>query len=138
MVKLCKDSGGNETGGILVGHYTSNRNCAIVKAIGAQPSDSIASHSSFYRGVKGVARWLSTLWEHAQRNYYLGEWHFHPFSSSEPSPVDISQMIAIANDNSYHCPEPLLIIAGGDPSKRLELTGLVLKRSGESINLTRV
>jgi proteasome lid subunit RPN8/RPN11 len=43
-------------------------------------------------------------------NYYLGEWHYHPRGSAEPSEIDIAQMINISKSHSWQCPEPLLII----------------------------
>lgn len=71
----------------------------------------------FYRGVKNLAPWLSELWS-STREFYLGEWHFHPSSLPTPSRTDIEQMNHIANDPKYHCPEPILFIIGGNPNKK--------------------
>lgn len=112
----CLWAGHLETGGILVGTYNDNLNTAQVTAALPAPDDSRAGKSWFYRGVRGLRRYLRQLWR-AERAYYLGEWHFHPFSLPMPSPTDITQMAEIAEESSYQCPEPILLIIGGDPSE---------------------
>ena len=48
-----------------------------------------------------------------QGRYYLGEWHYHPNTSSLPSGIDNNQMIKLSRDKKLNCPEPILIIIGG-------------------------
>ena len=48
-----------------------------------------------------------------QGRYYLGEWHYHPNTSSLPSGIDNNQMIKLFRDKKLNCPEPILIIIGG-------------------------
>jgi hypothetical protein len=66
------------------------------------------------RTVGKLQAWLDSLWRR-KADYYVGEWHYHPGASASPSGVDVAQMRAIARDEKYACPEPLLIILGGDP-----------------------
>jgi integrative and conjugative element protein (TIGR02256 family) len=117
IVHLCKKTPGKETGGILIGYYTSDLACAVVTAISGPPSDSIMSRTSFYRGIVGLQGWIDRLWlRRNDRVYYLGEWHFHPAREPSPSPDDIRQMTGIASTPGFHSPEPVLLIVGYDPS----------------------
>lgn len=115
MLEACKNSGSHETGGILVGHYNESLDCAFITDISLSPSDSRYGRFWFYRGVNGLQSWLNRLWK--RQEYYLGEWHFHPFASTVLSARDKKQMRKIAKSKKYLCPEPILIIIGGDPSR---------------------
>lgn len=116
LLKFAREAGRRETGGILVGYYSTKLDCAHVTEVSAPPSDSKAGGWSFERGVRGLAKQLSTLWNASTRTYYLGEWHFHPYASPEASGDDRRQMRAISVNDDYRCPEPLLLILGGDPN----------------------
>lgn len=112
---LCQRACPRETGGILIGYYTNSNDCAVVTEITNAPPDSRSGNHWFVRGVRGLQKKLERLW---QRNdgFYLGEWHFHPFGSPNPSPTDIKQMQEISKSEQYHCAEPVLLILGGDPN----------------------
>jgi integrative and conjugative element protein (TIGR02256 family) len=113
LARCCGNSVGKETGGILVGHYSESHDCAFVTDLGPETSDSERGWTTFRRGVRGLQRWLNAQWSGRQR-YYLGEWHYHPSASPIPSPADLNQMKSISEATSYHCPEPVLLIVGGD------------------------
>lgn len=130
MLLCCQASNGKETGGVLVGHYTPSHDCAVVTEVSGPPADSRASRIRFQRGVHGLKQWLTSLWKRSQRQYYLGEWHSHPYANPYPSEDDCSQMREIAALPEYHCPEPLLIIIGGDPQGEWQLSAHVFARSG--------
>jgi len=115
LIDFCKKSRGKETGGILIGYYSTGLNCAVITTISGPPSDSKANRNWFYRGIRGLQRWLNLLWK-KERHYYLGEWHFHPDNEPSASPDDIQQMMKIAYIPECHCPEPVLLIVGFDPS----------------------
>jgi integrative and conjugative element protein (TIGR02256 family) len=110
----CKVAGSNETGGILAGRYSSNLDCAVVHHASAPPNDSRAGRTWFNRGIRGLQSWLDGLWR--SRRYYLGEWHYHPGAAPDPSRTDEEQMASIAGSVDYKCPEPILLIIGGDPN----------------------
>jgi len=107
-----KKAGRYETGGILVGAYNDDHSTAIVKTISGAPSDSKHGATWFERGLKGLQKLLNSLWSMGE--YYLGEWHFHPNASPNPSSQDITQIKAISESIAYRCPEPILFIIGGD------------------------
>jgi integrative and conjugative element protein (TIGR02256 family) len=112
MLKYISSSGSNETGGILIGNYISGLSIARVMSVSGPPEDSRVGPTWFQRGTKGLSKIIEQSWKHQQ--YYLGEWHFHPNGLPMASNLDINQMTEIANSKNYHCPEPILIILGGN------------------------
>lgn len=118
LESLCLEAGRVETGGILVGVYTEELDCAIVTGVSGPPRDSRGGPAWFIRGVYGLQRWLDGLWK-KERHYFLGDWHFHPGAVPEPSAQDIRQTEEIALSPKYMCPEPILLIVGGDPPEVL-------------------
>lgn len=128
LVAKCWTVGLCETGGILAGQYTCNHSVAEVTEITGPPPDSRAGRTWFVRGVKGVGAWLGKLWKKNQ--YYLGEWHFHPSAAPEPSKVDIEQMRKIASAAQCHCPEPILLVVGGDKVQGFRFRAFVSPRDG--------
>ncbi len=113
-LKKCVDSASRETGGILVGYYTPAHDCAVVTGLSGPPEDSIHGPRLFKRGTKGIQCWIFRLWRE-QRHFYLGEWHCHPGGAPVPSPDDSEQMHRLRNDRKLKCPEPILLIIGGNP-----------------------
>lgn len=120
MLNFCKEKMPFETGGIIVGNYTEDGNYARITDISGPPKDSKHSKRNFYRGIADLTTWLSELWDKGE--YYLGEWHFHPNSYPIPSIIDINQMKKISLDLRYHCPEPILLIVGGNPNYRWDIS----------------
>ena len=110
--RYCSDAGNVETGGILIGCYSGNSALAVVREATPPPADSKRGHSRFARGVKGLRDLLDKRWRATERNYYLGEWHFHPANHVEPSREDFAQMLKISRAKEYDCREPLLLILG--------------------------
>ncbi len=113
LYKICEISLPNETGGILIGNYTEDCTLAIISQILPPPPDSKSGPTWFFRGIEGVKNKLDVLWKE-KKQFYIGEWHYHPNSSSELSYQDIKQMVSISNEESYKCPEPILMIIGGN------------------------
>lgn len=131
----CKKSNRNETGGVLWGRYNDARTVALVTGLSGPPRDSRRGGFSFKRGIAGLQKIVDALWNAPVRKYYLGEWHFHPFASSEPSPIDIAQMQEHAMDQKLQCPEPILVILGGDPRREWSVSVSVFMRSGLQFRL---
>jgi hypothetical protein len=69
------------------------------------------------------------LWSKPSREYYLGEWHYHPARRVEPD--DVEQMEEIAASAKYNCPEPLMFIFG--ESKRAPRVVRVFVHRRESV-----
>ncbi|MDD5068870.1 MAG: Mov34/MPN/PAD-1 family protein [Candidatus Pacebacteria bacterium] len=123
LEKLCSDARDEETGGILIGHYTDDFSTAIVTEVTPPPADSRKGPSWFIRGISGLRQLLRKRWIAYKRRYYIGEWHYHPASIVEPSSNDMRQMTRIANSKDYECKNPIMLILGqkvtaGDRSMR--------------------
>lgn len=135
--QLCQRAGLLETGGILVGHYNYELSCAVITQIIGPTVDSKGGKSWFFRGVKGLQLILNNLWQ-SRQEYYLGEWHFHPFASPTPSQQDVKQMQQIAKTAAYNCPEPLLLIVGGNPNDNTVLSTYIIRSEGKPIELVQL
>jgi integrative and conjugative element protein (TIGR02256 family) len=122
-----------ETGGILLGRYSKNGRVAHILDCSQPPRDSLRRLRSFLRGVKGIKTLLDRFWRDGQ--YYLGEWHYHPHSSSYPSAQDIRQMLEIAREPGYKCPEPILLVVGGSAQTGWEVNVRIFRRSGDSLHM---
>ncbi len=133
-VKECANAGSVETGGIIVGYYTPEHDCAIVTALGGPPEDSVRGARFFERGTKGIQRWISRLWRE-KRHFYLGEWHYHPGGAPVPSPDDKEQMQKFSKDRKLKCPEPILLIIGGDPQKNWSVNAYVYPSEKKRLQL---
>jgi integrative and conjugative element protein (TIGR02256 family) len=137
MLVFCRMAEGMETGGILVGYYNRAHDCAIVTDSSAAPEDSFCGRRSFWRGISGLQMWLLFLWNRTRRRYYLGEWHFHPRASPEPSSTDVAQMKQNARDPSYNCPEPILLLLAGDPNRNWSVRSFICIRGNDIIELSQ-
>ena len=137
LLHLCRASGARETGGILVGRYSATLDCAQVGAASGPPADSVRGPSWFQRGTRGLQAWLERRWA-SRGDHYLGEWHFHPYAAPVPSDTDLEQLGRIARADDYRCPEPLLLILGGDPTGRWSVSAHVVPRSRAVVPLQRV
>ena len=136
LANICTESEGLETGGILVGVYTAELDCAIVTEVSGPTRDSVKRPTSFVRGVLGLQGWLNKLWK-KERHYFLGDWHFHPYVKPNPSDQDIRQTKEIALSPQYKCPEPILLIVGGDPLGELLLGTFVYAKEQGLIGLAK-
>jgi integrative and conjugative element protein (TIGR02256 family) len=133
MIRKCKAAQRNETGGVLAGHYSDDHKCAHITSISGAPPDSKAGRSWFRRGIAGLQRWIDKQW--GSKSYYLGEWHFHPFAAPDPSATDITEMKNISITKGYRCPEPILVILGGDPAGNWHLRAFVFPKGQDLIEL---
>lgn len=130
ILGFCRKAGHRETGGLLIGQYSDNRDLARVSAVTGPPHDSTAGRTWFQRGVAGLQDLLLHRWSR-QNEYYLGEWHSHPWAKPIPSGTDGMQMKGIAHSHAYRCPEPVLLVVGGDPWGGWTLHARVYRRGEE-------
>ncbi|WP_159994016.1 Mov34/MPN/PAD-1 family protein [Roseomonas sp. 18066] len=128
MVSVSAAAAQRETGGILIGRLTGNGSTAVVMEATSKPGGSRSGWFWFVRGTRGLTQLLEQRWRQGQ--HYLGEWHYHPNVSPEPSARDLQTMAAIARDGRYQCREPVLAIIGGHPPTRWRLS-VVVSPTGE-------
>ncbi len=131
ILMLCRESGRVETGGILVGYYTEKHDWAIVTDVSGPPVDSKRGYVFFNRGVQGLQKWLNQIWWW-KRQYYIGEWHYHPFNRPKASPEDTHQLQEHSVNVRLVCPEPLMLIIGGNPNGAWEAGAYVFPQ-GKSL-----
>lgn len=132
LYKLCDESNPYETGGILIGNYSDDGLTAHILEISNSPSDSVKKKSFFKRGTKDLQKRLDRLWKEGY--YYLGEWHYHPNSLPNPSSSDIKQMISLSKNKKLNCPEPILVIIGGNKGNWLQTVIVITKEIIISFN----
>jgi integrative and conjugative element protein (TIGR02256 family) len=138
LLRFTRRAARRETGGVLVGYYENTLDRACVTQVSPPPRGSHASGWTFERGAAGLREWLASLWNAPRRRYYLGEWHFHPRASPEASGQDRAQMMAFAASREYACPEPVLLILGGDPRDAWDVRAYVFSVRERCIELHRV
>lgn len=106
MLNECRSYGKYETGGILAGYYDDSlKKAVIVRAVSHRRIQGTCILDSIVES-KGLKSWLKEKWDE-EKAYYLGEWHFHPFSSS-----------------------------GGDPNNAYSVSTTVFNSNGGSVVLT--
>lgn len=111
MIDIADRAKGKETGGILIGFYSSDLSSAWIEGVTPAPDDSRAGLTWFIRGRLGLKKLLKRRWNDG--SHYLGEWHSHPEQSPAPSDDDLRALYNIARDPSYACTRPILAILGG-------------------------
>ena len=133
LLSLCEEAGDRETGGILIGAYDETHRLATVTRVSGPPSDSRQTRDRFWRGTRGLQAILKDSWH--SREYYLGEWHFHPVGAPCPSPTDVRQMRRISVSADYNCPEPVLVVIAGADAERRSFSAHVFPRGCDSVQL---
>ena len=108
-----------ETGGVLCGYYTEDKVSAVITDFLGPTKDSIFRRASFVRGVYGLKEILDKKWKEGE--YYLGDWHLHPYSAPIASGQDLSQLMQNSKDSDLKCPEPIMIIIGGKNNKDIKV-----------------
>lgn len=137
LISHCVRKWPNETGGILVGRYTSSLDLAVVTRVLAPPPDSKHGRTCFVRGTRGLQELLRRLWRRPReaREYYLGEWHLHPGGRPAPSSTDRRQMTEVSALEGYHCPEPILLLVGGSIQRDWSFGAFVFPRGAGPVEL---
>jgi len=134
ILSLCYEALPNETGGILIGRYNNSLDVALVSRATPPPSDSARGPTWFSRGTHGLTSLLRGLWK--EKQYYLGEWHFHPNADPSPSPIDEGQLCDISADRNYHCATPVLLIMGGNPKEIWAARAFAFPRGESRVELS--
>jgi proteasome lid subunit RPN8/RPN11 len=134
ILATCEQAGRRETGGILIGRYDAEGWMAEVLEATPKPRGSRSGWWWFTRSNRGLAKLLAERW--AEGLHYLGEWHYHPGGSANPSDTDVNTMLRIAEDGDYRCAQPILVILGGSPTRVWDLSATVFP-SGRRVPLVR-
>lgn len=111
----------------------SLRTYATVPPRRSPPTISLPSHG-VARDFEVEQSWCQRL----QAGFYVGEWHFHPNAAPTPSDTDHRSMRGIATSTRYNCPEPVLVIVGGNPRREWTASAQVFPRGGGPVRLDLV
>jgi integrative and conjugative element protein (TIGR02256 family) len=133
MLDACHSAALKETGGILIGRHCEDGHAARISEATLRPRDSLFGRFSFQRGTRGLRRLLEERWQRGL--HYLGEWHFHPGGTASPSDTDHRSMHRIACNHDYQCSEPILIIIGGRPPSRYQISATIYPADGCFVRL---
>lgn len=99
----------NETGGILVGFRVGDT-VTVVAASDAGPN-AVCTPEKFERDGPHCQRFLERIVsERGGGLDYVGEWHSHPRSSSQPSLRDVESLLSISKDPAYLTDHPVMVI----------------------------
>jgi integrative and conjugative element protein (TIGR02256 family) len=101
----------NEFGGFLIGYYSDDFKTLIITNF-IIPTKFKVSKISFERDTNGIEEKLKEFYNRTPKEYYIGEWHTHPNSSTSPSNRDLKAMISIANHPNVVIKNPILLIIG--------------------------
>lgn len=114
MLAETEDKAPNETGGVLMGYWSTPwEEAVIVKAIGPGPN---AIHTPYAFKPDGEYHWKEIEIEYNAtegRHTYLGDWHSHPSGGLYISPADRATLVKIAKCKEARAPQPLMMILSG-------------------------
>lgn len=97
----------NENGGMLAGRYSADKHTVYVEEV-VVPVEKTIRRTSFVRKTKGLDAVWNTLNKKGLR--YIGEWHSHPYGTTQYSPTDRNAMVEIEKEVAIG--NPILLIVG--------------------------
>lgn len=106
----------NETGGVLIGSYDTQRNVIYVVDTIKSPPDSTEWPNVYIRGCRGLNKKIEQIREKTlNRLTYVGEWHSHSTGvGCQPSLDDKKAYLWLSESMSADGLPPLMLIAGDD------------------------
>ena len=104
-----------ETGGVIIGHYTTDMRFALISEMTSRfTKQEECKRDELVIDTDLLNEYLKELWESRIPNrkiYYLGDWHSHTSMGSYPSPRDEEMWIDVQKkDPDFH---PVYFIIGG-------------------------
>jgi integrative and conjugative element protein (TIGR02256 family) len=111
-----------ETGGTFIGTYDRDRHIIYVVYMIAAPDDSVATETSYIRGVKGLAEEVERLKKlTGYQMMYIGEWHSHPHGCSEAPSTKDKKLFAEMSDELGKNDYPFVMGILSDEGLRVEV-----------------
>ncbi len=98
-----------EFGGFLIGYYSKDFKTLYITDT-LLPIKYKVSKYSFERSTEGIIEYLKKKYNLSPKQYYVGEWHTHPDSSTKYSSTDLNSMIEIAKCKTVRITNPILMI----------------------------
>ena len=112
-----------ETGGSFIGTYDRDRHILYVVYMIAAPNDSVATETSYIRGVKGLAEEVERIKKlTGYQMMYIGEWHSHPHGCSNAPSAKDKKLYAEMSDELGKNDYPFVMGILSDEGLRVEVT----------------
>ncbi len=103
-----------ETGGVLAGFIDEARKLVITHISGPGPKAK-KKRDGFLKDIEFCQKFLDEVYQSTQtKSNYMGEWHYHPSLSHQPSKIDINSISDISTQPEYLLDEALMIIVTKD------------------------
>lgn len=119
IVKLVVCAGANETGSVLIGSYIDDRSVLITRC-SFIPKGSRGCRCRYKRGTQGLREYYQKVFrDSGGKEYYVGEWHFHPGGEVSPSAIDDSTMACISHEMNDR--GMVSVIVGGSIATKPEI-----------------
>ena len=111
-----------ETGGTFIGTYDRDRRILYVVYMIVAPDDSVATETSYIRGVKGLSEEVERLKRlTGYQMVYIGEWHSHPHGCSNAPSVKDKRLYAEMSDELGRNDYPFVMGILSDEGLRVEV-----------------
>ena len=107
-----------ETGGVLIGYWSSDSEIVVTHLVGPGPR-AIHALTGFRPDQQFHTTEVARHFEQSHGvNTYLGDWHTHPgVEIAHPSGKDRATIKRIALDQEARAPKPLMLIAAGNGTR---------------------
>lgn len=110
----------NEFGGFLVGKYSHDFKSLHIESF-ILPLKYKGFPYLFERSIDGIINQFKQIFSQ-NKQYYIGEWHTHPNSSTQFSQTDLNAMIKTAECETVKIKNPILLILSVDNCKLNDYT----------------
>ncbi len=134
MIQTAVEHLPNEVGTAMYGHYSDNQRNAVIDGLCPVTADSQGTPTSFNLGVEGLNDFFAEKWA-SEKQFFVGDWHSHPYGPDYLSKLDINAIKGIAEDEEMLCPEVLSLILGGDMNNSPSMTCAVFSRKNGLVRL---
>lgn len=103
-----------ETGGVLAGSKLENGDIKVHYASAPGPN-AVTKETEFRKDVNFCQAYLDEKYRNeGVRAIYVGEWHYHPSLSNQPSNIDLASLSQISLQKEYLTIKPVMIIFSSD------------------------
>lgn len=110
----------NEFGGFLIGKYSSDFKSLYIENY-ILPIKYKGFPTLFERSIDGIVNQFKKLFKE-KNQYYVGEWHTHPNSSTVFSQTDLDAMVQTVKCDTVQIKNPVLLILSVDQKKLNDYT----------------
>jgi integrative and conjugative element protein (TIGR02256 family) len=105
-----------ETGGVLLGYWSSNGELPVVTSFLGPGPKAVHSRRGFVPDQSFHLRGIAELYSASGRRLtYLGDWHTHPGNAAYLSATDLRTLRKIASEPKARAPRPVMMVLAPGP-----------------------